>query len=64
MLGALQFYAMHKELVGSKKMTNREFHDAFYREGNMPIEMVRAQIANIPLTRDYQSTWKFYGNLS
>jgi len=29
----------------------------------MPIEMVRAQIANIPLTRDYKSTWKFYGNL-
>ena len=64
MLGALQFYALHKELVGSKKMSNREFHDAFYREGNMPIEMVRAQIANVPLTRDYKSTWKFYGNLS
>lgn len=64
MLGALQFYALHKELVGGKKMTDREFHDAFYREGNMPIEMVRAQIANIPLTRDYESNWKFYGNLS
>ncbi len=64
MLGALQFYALHKELVGGGKMTNRQFHDAFYREGNMPIEMVRAQIANTPLTRDYQSTWKFYGNLS
>ncbi|HEY4357057.1 MAG TPA: DUF885 family protein [Acidobacteriaceae bacterium] len=64
MLGALQFYALHKELVGGGKMSNRQFHDAFYREGNMPIEMVRAQIANIPLTRDYQSTWKFYGNLS
>jgi hypothetical protein len=64
MLGALQFYAMHKELVGGGKMTNRQFHDAFYREGNMPIEMVRAQIANTPLTRDYKSTWKFYGNLS
>lgn len=64
MLGALQFYDMHKELVGGGKMTNRQFHDAFYREGNMPIEMVRAQIANIPLTRDYKSSWKFYGNLS
>ena len=63
MLGALQFYAMHKELVGGGKMTNRQFHDAFYREGNMPIEMVRAAIANTPLTRDYKSTWKFYGNL-
>jgi hypothetical protein len=25
---------------------------------------VRAQIANTPLTRDYKSAWKFYGNLS
>ncbi|HEY5382559.1 MAG TPA: DUF885 family protein [Acidobacteriaceae bacterium] len=64
MLGALQFYAMHRELVAGGKMTNRQFHDAFYREGNMPIEMVRAQIANTPLTRDYKSSWKFYGNLS
>jgi uncharacterized protein (DUF885 family) len=64
MLGALQFYALHKELVLSGKMTNRQFHDAFYRENNMPIEMVRAAIANTPLTRDSQSTWKFYGDLS
>jgi hypothetical protein len=25
---------------------------------------VRAQIAITPLTRNYKSTWKFYGNLS
>jgi uncharacterized protein (DUF885 family) len=36
MLGALQFRALHKELVGSGKMTNRAFHDAIYHEGNMP----------------------------
>jgi uncharacterized protein (DUF885 family) len=41
MLGALQFYALHKELVGSGKTTNRAFHDAVYREGNVPVEMVR-----------------------
>ena len=28
LLGALQFRAMHHELVDSKKMTDREFHDA------------------------------------
>jgi uncharacterized protein (DUF885 family) len=64
MLGALQFYALHKELVLSGKMTNRQFHDGFYRENSMPIEMVRASLANTPLTRDYQSSWKFYGDLS
>jgi hypothetical protein len=41
MLGARQFRALHKELVGSGKMTNRAFHDAIYREGNIPIEMLR-----------------------
>jgi hypothetical protein len=61
MLGALQFYALHKELVGSKKMTNRAFHDAIYRESNMPIEMVRLAINGQKVTRDYQTSWKFYG---
>ncbi len=60
MLGALQFYALHKELVKSGKMTNRAFHDALYQEGNMPIEMVRAALIGQKLTRDHQPSWKFY----
>ena len=64
MLGALQFYALHKELVGSGKMTNRAFHDAIYREGNMPIEMVRLAVNGQKVARDYQTSWKFYGTLS
>jgi hypothetical protein len=61
MLGALQFYALHKELAGSGKMTNRAFHDALYREGNMPVEMVRLALNGQRVTRDYQPSWKFYG---
>jgi uncharacterized protein (DUF885 family) len=64
MLGALQFYALHKELVDSKKMTNRAFHDAIYREGNIPIEMVRLAINGQKVARNYQSSWKFYGALA
>jgi hypothetical protein len=69
MLGALQFYALHKELVGSGKMTNRAFHDALYREGNIPIEMLRLALSGQglngqKLTRDYQTSWKFYGSLA
>jgi hypothetical protein len=26
----------------------------------MPIEMVRARMADIPLTRNYQASWRFY----
>ncbi|MEO8368975.1 MAG: DUF885 family protein, partial [Candidatus Solibacter sp.] len=63
MLGALQFYALHKELVVSGKMTNRAFHDAMYREGNMPVEMVRLALNGQKVTRDYRTSWKFYGAL-
>jgi len=34
--GALQFYALHKELVDSGKMTNRAFHDACTAQGERP----------------------------
>jgi hypothetical protein len=64
MLGALQFYALHRELVDSKKMTNRAFHDAIYHEGNMPVEMVRLAITGQKVPRSYQSSWKFYGALA
>ena len=64
MLGALQFHSLHKELVDSGKMTNRAFHDAVYMEGDIPVEMVRAAVAKIPLTRDWQTNWKFYGPLA
>ncbi len=61
MLGALQFYALHKELVGSGKMTNRAFHDAIYREHNIPVEMVRVAVGGQRVGREYRTSWKFYG---
>ena len=61
LIGGLQFYALHHELVDSKKMTNRAFHDWIYRENRIPIEMVRALLTNQKLTRDFKSSWKFYG---
>jgi uncharacterized protein (DUF885 family) len=64
MLGALQFYALHKELVGSGKMTDRAFHDAMYRESNMPVEMLRLALNGQKVTRDYRTSWKFYGPLA
>ncbi len=61
LLGGLQLYALHKELVGSGKMTNRAFHDAVLRENRLPIEMIRAALTRQNLTRDYKTSWKFYG---
>jgi hypothetical protein len=62
LLGALQFRPMHTELVESKKKTDREFHDAILHENEMTIEMLRADLENLPLTRDYKTNWKFYGD--
>ncbi len=42
MMGGLQLYSLHRDLVDSKKMTDRNFHDAILKEGAIPIEMVRA----------------------
>jgi uncharacterized protein (DUF885 family) len=61
LLGGRQLYALHKELVDSGKMTNRQFNDAILKENYIPIEMMRADLEHQPLTRDYKSHWKFYG---
>ena len=61
LLGGLQIYSLHKELVDSGKMTNRAFHDTILRENRIPIEMVRALLTKQKLTRDYKTNWKFYG---
>jgi uncharacterized protein (DUF885 family) len=63
LIGGLQFYSLHHELVDSQKMTNRAFHDWIYKENRMPVEMVRAILTNQKLTRDFKSSWRFYGGL-
>jgi uncharacterized protein (DUF885 family) len=63
MLGGLQLRALHRELVESKKMTNRQFHDAVLQGGAMPITMVRARLANVPLTRAGPPPWRFADQL-
>ncbi len=63
LLGGMQLYALHKELVDSGKMTNRQFHDAVLKEGRMPVEMIRAGLTNQKLARDFGSNWLFYGTV-
>ncbi|MBK6799594.1 MAG: DUF885 family protein [Acidobacteria bacterium] len=60
MLGGLQFYSLHRELVDSGKMKNRDFHDAILMENRIPVEMVRAILTKQKLTKDYKTSWKFY----
>jgi uncharacterized protein (DUF885 family) len=59
MIGGLQLRALHRELVDSKKMSEREFHDAVLQGGPMPIAMVRARLEKTPLTRQGAPPWRF-----
>lgn len=59
MLGALQFMALHHDLVDSGKMTDRQFNDAVLHENSMPIEILRAILTGQKLTRDYAASWRF-----
>jgi uncharacterized protein (DUF885 family) len=61
LIGGLQQYSLHRDLVDSGKMTNRQFNDALLKENRIPIEMIRAVLTNQKLTRDFKSNWKFYG---
>ena len=62
MIGALQFRKLYEELVESGIMTAREFHDSIMQGGRLPVELVRARLTGQPLTSDFQSQWRFYGD--
>jgi len=64
MMGGLQFYQLHRDLVGSKRMTDRAFHDAILKEGAIPVEMVRAILTKQKLGRDFRSSWRYYSGLA
>jgi uncharacterized protein (DUF885 family) len=59
-LGALQFRALHAEMVDSGKMTNRQFHDAVLKLNSIPVEMVRAILTDQKLSKGFKAQWKFY----
>jgi uncharacterized protein (DUF885 family) len=63
MIGGLELRALHQELVDSKKMTERQFHDAVLQGGPMPIALVRARLAKIALTRAGAAPWRFADHL-
>jgi uncharacterized protein (DUF885 family) len=62
MLGGLQLIALHRELVVSRKMSEKQFHDSILKLGPIPIELVRASLLNVSLTPSHQPNWKFDSN--
>jgi hypothetical protein len=64
LLGGLQLRQLHRELVETGTMTDREFHDAILRENGIPIDMVRALLTGCKLSPNYVTDWKFYGPIA
>ena len=60
MLGALQIYALRKEMVETGQVAEKNFHDRFLRENCMPIELMRALMKDEHLSREHKPSWKFY----
>ncbi|MEO6524357.1 MAG: DUF885 family protein [Mucilaginibacter sp.] len=60
LLGGLQLMSLKTELVDGGKMTYKQFNDAVIHENLIPIEMVRATLTEVPLSRDFNTSWKFY----
>ena len=60
LVGALQFMALHRELVDSGKMTDRQYNDAILHEGRMPVEMLRAILTSQKLTPDFEAHGDFW----
>ena len=63
MIGGLQFYNLHHDLVDAKKMTDKQFHDAILKEGPIPVEMVRSILTKQKLTKNFKPNWRFYNGL-
>lgn len=63
LLGGLELKGLRRELVDTKQMTEKAFHDEILRQGTMPIGYLRLAMTKQKLTRDMPIDWKFYGDL-
>jgi hypothetical protein len=59
MLGGLQIRSLYRELVESKRMSPKQFHDAVIQQNSIPIEMVRAALSEESLSKDPVGSWRF-----
>jgi len=61
MMGGLEFMSLKDEITKSGKMSVKQFNDAVMQQNAMPIEMLRNILLDLPIKKDYNSGWKFYG---
>lgn len=60
LIGALQVNAIHAELVGTGRMSQRDFHDAVMRQNCMPPAVLRAILLGEPMRPEVVGNWRFY----
>lgn len=60
LLGGMQIMGLKHELVDKGKMSMKEFHDAFMKENQLPIELMRAILTKQKLSENFKTNWKFY----
>jgi hypothetical protein len=64
LLGGIQLRGLRKELVDSRQMSEKAFHDEILRQGSMPIALMRLALTRQRLSRDMAIDWKFYGDIT
>ena len=59
LLGGMQLYALHGELVENGDWSEPDFHDAILRQNSIPPDLIRALLSGTELTRDLAVDWRF-----
>lgn len=59
MVGGKQLRTLWQQQVKQGGMSEKAFNDAVLHAGPIPIELLRAQMTNQPLTRETEATWRF-----
>lgn len=60
MTGGLQFMGLMEEMIGSGKLTEKEFHDQVMSQNSIPVALLRVILNQDEIQKDYKSDWKFY----
>jgi hypothetical protein len=61
MVGGMQLYALHDELVGEGGWSEMAFNEAVLRQNSIAPDLIRAYLRGDKLTRDQPVDWRFPG---
>lgn len=59
LVGGWQFLALHREFVGSGRMSERAFHDRVLELGPMPVALLRARLLDTVPATESLTEWRF-----